>query len=258
VFPKDISAKLFADISASKDANWILPYINEIMPYVNQEILNQRYRSGHFLVRTYSTTDIAKLMVMNRLTEEWVTLSWPVAVTNFPLLSDLDESYDDHVYIRDIVDAFHSYFAGNYEECIKKSITSVETFVRYHKLQVMDSKGRFDFYKTIKQHMNIICPMTRENAADVIWDTYKIRNDMVHEGKRIEPEEGQKLGKRATHLINEVYKNFGTDESIKKYALGLEGQFLAHEQFLGSGLSLDWLEKVELPSKQKENRKEAG
>ncbi len=243
VFPIDISAKLFDDISSSKNADWILGYVDEIMPYVNQEILNQRYRSGHFLLSTYSVMDISQLWVVNRQTRKEVRLAWPKAITGFPPAVELASKYDDRVYVRDIIDSFHAYFSGNYEECIRKAITSVETFIKFHELEVSKAMGGLDFEKTIRTHMNIICPMTRESAADVIWDTYKIRNDIVHEGKRINPEEGRRAGKRATHLINEVYKNFGTEEDIKRYAFYLEGQFLSHENFLGGGLTLQVLEE---------------
>ncbi|MDI6778571.1 MAG: hypothetical protein QMD77_05345, partial [Patescibacteria group bacterium] len=72
---------------------------------------------------------------------------------------------------------------------------------------------------------------------------------VVHEGKRLDPKEGKRIGKRGVHLVLDVYKNYDTDEDLKRYAFFLEGQFMFHEQFLGDSLTLKWLEKSELRKK---------
>ena len=151
----------------------------------------------------------------------------------------------NRVYIRDLIDAIHEYFKGNYEECVRKSITSVETFIKYHKLEIKKANGGLNFEKTVKEKMDFRCPMIPdETTADVIWRGYKVRNKVVHDGERLAPIEGQSLGKRLTHMVNEVYKNFGNEEEIKRYSMYLEGQFLMLEQFLGiDSLSLKGLER---------------
>ncbi|MFA5124802.1 MAG: hypothetical protein WC473_03185 [Patescibacteria group bacterium] len=238
-----LSKKLIEDIQQKhRGDNFIVAYIAEIMPYVNHEILNQRYLKGHFLIRTYSVMDISDLCIIISETCERILVMWPMAIGSFPPLVDLQSKFN-RTYIRDLVDSMHAYFSGNYEDCIRKSITSIETFIKYHGIQVYKSNGKIDFKNTLQTHMNIVCPMNGENAANVIWEAYKIRNDIVHDGKRLDPIDGKRLGKRVTHLINEVYKNYGSEEDLKQYAFFLEDQFLSLEMHLGDFYSLNWLEK---------------
>lgn len=250
VFIESISEKLFQDISKNHTGDdWILGYVSEVLPYVNQEILRQRYRQSHFLLKTLTALDISQLWLVNVTTKQKVQIAWPKAIANFPPAAELAKNYDDKIYLRDIIDAIHSFFNSNYEESIRKIITSVETFIKSYNLKVQKKTYKTDFEETVRQHMNITCPMTNENAADVIMDTYKTRNEIVHDGKRLNPKEGKKISKRGIHLILDVYKNHGTDEDQKRYAFFLEEQFMFHEQFLGDSLTLKWLEKSELKKK---------
>lgn len=251
-FKEDLSRVLFENIKTEHQGDrWILGYVTEVLPHVNKEILRQRYLSGHFLIRTYSPADIFQLWLVNTETKEQVQVYWPGALPSFPELVNLAPQYD-RVYLRDLIDSMHSYFNSNYEECIRKAITSIETFIKYHKLEIYKQKDgketrRLDFKKTIKKHMDILCPMMNKKAADIIWDGYTTRNSIVHDGKRLDPTDGKYMAKRLTHMVNEVYKNFGDENELKNYAFFLEMQFVMQENFLGEdGLSLKWLEHSEL------------
>lgn len=248
-FIENISEKLFSNIK-SKHAgdDWILGYVSAVLPYVNQEVLRQRYRHAHFLLKTFTALDISQLWLV-RSKKDKVQIAWPKAISNFPPAAELAKNYDNQIYFRDIIDAIYAYFNSNYDESIRKIITSVETFIKTYNLRVAKQTYKTDFEETVRRHMNITCPMTQENAADVIMNTYKARNEIVHDGKRFDPKEGKDIGKRGVHLVLDVYKNYGSDEDMKRYAFYLEGQFLQHEEFLGDGLTLRWLEKTELKKK---------
>lgn len=245
-FIENISERLFNNIKEKHAGDdWILGYVSVVLPYVNQEILRQRYRHAHFLLKTLTVLDILQLWLV-RNKKDKVRIEWPKAISNFPPAAELAKNYDDQIYFRDIIDAIHAYFNNNYDECIRKIITSVETFIKTYNLKVVKQVYKTDFEETVRRHMNIICPMTQENAADVIMDTYIARNEIVHDGKHFDLKEGKKIGKRGIHLVLDVYKNYGSDDDMKRYAFYLEGQFLQHENFLGDGLTLSWLEKTEL------------
>ena len=244
IFEEDLSEVLLASIKEKHVGDqWILGYVAEVMPYINQEILRQRYVTGHFLVRTYSSLDISQLWIVNKRLGEKIRVSWPGSLAAFPEVVNLAPKYD-RIYLRDLIDSMHAYFNGDYEESIRKIITSVETFIKYQNLQTKKISYKTDFEEAVRANMNIQCPMIQKNAADVIMDSYRVRNEIVHDGKRLEPAEGKKLAKIGTHMVNEVYKNFGTEEELKRYAFYLEGQFLMQENFLcEDGLTLKWLEE---------------
>jgi len=245
-FVENISEKLFKNIlDEHKGDDWILGYISKVIPFINQEILKQRYRNAHFLVKTFTALDISQLWLVNKKTSEKVQVAWPKAITSFPPVADLATYYDNHLYFRDIIDAIHSYFNSNYEECVRKVITSVENFFKHNNLHRIKKESDSAFKDKVKQHIKIVCPMTDEDAAEVIIETYGIRTEIVHDGKRLSPSEGKDIGKRAIHLVLDVYKSYGTNEELKQYAFFLEMQFLQHEQFLGDLLTLERLERDE-------------
>lgn len=244
IFEEDLSERLFNNIKEEHAGDrWVLSYVAEVMPYLNQEILRQRYLTGHFLVRTYSSLDIFQLWIINIISGEKVRVAWPGSLAAFPDVVNLAPKFD-RTYLRDLIDSMHAYFNGEYEESIRKAITSVETFIKHQRLNTKKQTYKTDFEETVRKHMNIQCPMMQENAAEVIMKTYSVRNEIVHDGRRLNPAEGKVLAKRGTHMVNEVYKNYGNEEELKRYALYLEGQFLMQEDFLcEDGLTLRSLEQ---------------
>ena len=133
-FNKKISNKLLNDIKKNKGENFIIGYISKILPKVNQEILKQRYKNGHFLIRSFSTMDIYKIVITRLRSGEEIILNWPVSIDNFPPSKKLAKEKNE-IFIRDLIDAGNLYFNGNYDDCIRKIVTSVENSFRFYNLK---------------------------------------------------------------------------------------------------------------------------
>lgn len=233
-FQKEISNKLFKDLVYAKfGQQWILEYISEMIPYVNREILEQRYKYAYYLLKTFTIIDIVQVRLIDENTNQVYIISGPPGIGEIPLPEIAKNLHTIHIYFRDFVDGVNSYFNANYEDAIRKFITSVENFTRYHGIK-RKTKQKSEFIDSIKQNINYVCSMHNRNAADDIIETYLKRNEIVHEGKRIDPLEGQAVCKKAIHAILDVYKQFGDEKGPKEYANTLELQWVANESFLAN------------------------
>ena len=238
-FPEDISQKLRDSLlrGDQSSARWLLGYVSDVLPYVNQEILNQRHRLGHFLIRTFTVFDIRELRMVDTQSNRGVIVAGPGGITEFPPMSSFGKDYGGLIYVRDLVDAVHSYFNNDFEDCIRRVVTSLEDFFRDHGIPVKNEKDA-TFKERINRHLNSTCPMSGQSVAAELIKTYSARNKIVHEGKRYPVPECKEIAKNAVHYLLDAYKFFGTDDEFKKYMLHLEMQFVAHLEFTGQGVTM--------------------
>ena len=136
---KKISKKLFDDIINPKDGQppsgtmtFILGYIRNYLPIINEHIQRQKYLDGHILARTISLWDINGVIVANPKENKDGKITWPVAISGFPPSIRSEEV--DAVFIRDMIDAMTDYYHYDLDDCIRKVITSLENCFSYYKL----------------------------------------------------------------------------------------------------------------------------
>lgn len=128
---KNISKKLFIDVcnfyespeNVKKTNNFILGYVYKTLGIINDKIIEEKYKHGLFLVKPISIFDIYEIGVIDKNDKGGMAI-WPV-----PHNIKLD-LLGDEIYNRDFVDAITSYLTFNYDDCIRKIITSLENFIK--------------------------------------------------------------------------------------------------------------------------------
>lgn len=235
---REISDQLWKHVLKSQDEGFILPYILKILPGVNQHLLNQRYIKGHILTRTFSIMD-AQSIFISRGTAR-VRLRWPISISGFPPSVALAEA-NDEIYLRDYVDALHSYFKNDYDDCIRRVITSVENLIKVQKLK--DDQGTKEFADILRSNLDANI-FSSKVILDNLLIVYKLRNKIVHDRVRVKTSNGQ-ICRKALGTLNYFLQRFCRDKNMYSYVMSLSGQFLALQNLLGETMDLDDLELID-------------
>lgn len=254
-FDQLLSKKLIEALMWGKSDQFIIGYISKYLPIINAELLRQRYSSGHFLVKTFSTLDIYKVLIkVPSLAQEIgaITLRWPQSMPSFPPAKKLAVEKDE-IFVRDFIDAGNAYLSGNYDDCIRKAITSVENAFSHYGLKpksvskwqriidkLFDRKYKFNRIVTDNIYAeNLGNKMVSSNLRFL----YKLRNKIVHEKFRIRPENGW-IAKKAIGTLHYLYQFLGrrVDQHAVDYAFYLGAQFLMVAG-LFRGENLDYIKK---------------
>jgi hypothetical protein len=194
-------------------------------------------------LRTFTIFDAFEIKLLHKKSKRGLIISGPFGMSNIPVDSWKPVSGDDHLYFRDFIDAIGSYFYANYEDCVRRLITSVENFVKYHDLKRLKKDSKSKFIDIINQNVNIFCDLHEHFIAKDIIDIYLLRNEIVHDGKKLDPTTDKQKIKWGIHSILMLYKMFGDDERPRNFASYLDLQFVAFEGFLGQVVTLNSLEK---------------
>lgn len=256
-FEQVLSKKLIKNLMSGESESFIIGYISKYLPRVNEEILHQRYTSGHFLVKTFSTLDIYRVNVkVPSVTKDPILLSWPQSIASFPLAKNLAEKKDE-IYIRDFIDAGNAYLEGNYDDCIRKSITSVENAFHKYNLKsnppigwkrffsmILPKKRKFD---QIVKNIIYADSLGRKVIAENLLFLYKLRNKIVHDKFRIRSENGW-IGRKAIGTLDYLYQFLSKDQETGNYISYLSGSLKMLDNF-SKGENLDRI-------KQRENFKQ--
>jgi hypothetical protein len=261
-FEKQISKKLFNDLqtlrSPSDPAIFILGYIDEILPILNQKIITKKYLSGHILARPIGILDIQSIQIIDKETSETVYVNWPKSVTGFPISVQLAPKCD-FIFIRDLIDAMTLYFNYNLDECIRKIITSLENCFRHYKLMSLNknwidkiiSKFLPHFRPKFKQIVNTYITepyypykekylkILRENILFV----YHVRNKIVHDKLRMKFE-NRWFCKKAIGTLLYIYQGSFIDKTTREYIFSLYQQFLLLDMQFLRGLNLEEIKRT--------------
>ncbi len=253
-FNKKISNKLLNDVKKHKGERFVIGYISKILPKVNQEILKQRYENGHFLIRSFSIMDIYKIIITRHRSGEEIVLNWPVSIDNFPPSKKLAKEKNE-IFIKDLIDAGNLYFNGNYDDCIRKVITSIENSFRFYNLKGKRKSLFFrnnKFNNIIKNNINGKDIGQKVIASNLIF-IYKIRCKIVHDKFRIKYNNGW-ICKKGIGTLFYLYQFLDrNNKQILDYIHSLQTQFLMLDMFC-QGTNLEDVEKLENSGdKEKEN-----
>jgi hypothetical protein len=238
---KKIPVKLFEDVKnlspetiKKNVSSVILGYIYKTLPTINNQILTRKYLEGHILARTISLFDLKDVGVVSRQNpEEAGIIIWPTPFVGFPFAKELAEQ-NNHLYTRDLMDAMAAYFDFNFDECIRKIITSLENYFIFYKLKPATSEGdkkpgwkimglietyiRRPYYLMNNEHLAVI----RENIKYI----YGLRIRVVHNKLRIHPR-NISLCKKSIITLCLIYESTFCAE-VSHYAFTLQKQFRSH------------------------------
>ncbi len=167
-----------------------------------------------------------------------VRLGWPVSVQPFPRSEELAPGRDEP-YLRDFVDAIHSYFRSDFEDCIRRVITSVETFFAY-----LDWKAacRPNTFRRILDNNVERNSLGGQVVTANLKYTYKVRNEIVHGGFRMKSTSGMFCDK-AIATVRYLIQRYSGDPAVIRDAFSHGMQFGLLQNMVGQNQDLDEIER---------------
>lgn len=252
-FEEELPKKLLGKLAWGRSEEFIIGYISKYLPRVNEELLNQRYSTGHLLIKTFTTLDISNVDINIHSSKEGnVILNWPQMINNIPPARQLAPQFKNESYIKNFIDASHAYLSGNHDECIKKCITSVENFFNKNNLTCKkiinpdgSQKSKFESIVLTFIYSEFI---GKKIVANNLIFLYKLRNKIVHADLRIRHENAW-ISKKAIGTLNYLYQFLNKDPETKDYISFLAGQFLMLDKFT-QGENLDHIRQREENSQE--------
>ncbi len=234
---RKISGLLWKNINKSHTGeSFILPYITKILPEINRRLLELRYFKGHLLARTFSVMEAHSIFVIHQ--KKRARLLWPMSIGGFPP-SEAIAKENDEIYIRDYIDAMHSYFKNDFDECIRRVITSTENLFKIRELRGFN--GNNSFRSILFNNLNTQSFSGKIIAENMLF-VYKLRNKIVHDKFRIKPSNGW-ICRKAIGTLNYLLQRLSENDKMAHYVSSLAGQFLMLQDFLGERMNLDRLEE---------------
>ena len=267
---KTISKKLFDHISllSQKDVKslsneelqkyahatpFVIGYIRKVLPLINKEIIKRKYQEGLILARTASITDVSDIFILDitKPINDGVFVIWPNPLPGFPSSVEIS-SYADAIYIRDLIESMTAFFDFNFDDCIRKVITSLENcLLIYYKLSCKTKKHFFKncfkrekLIKVVNEYIvekNYINKGYNEKNLKIIRQNikyiYHIRNQIVHNQLRANLEL-YSIYKKAIGTLLYVYQGDFIDKNEQAYVFSFYLQFLAIDDGGYSGLPI--------------------
>lgn len=237
---RKISKKLFEALSIDNNTKFIIGYIDDVLPDVNKQLENQKYLSGHALSKTYTTLDIESLIVINSIDNNSINLNWQIRIEPFPPAKSLAPG-SDHIFIRDYLDSTTHYLTYNLDECVRKTITSLENYFLRNNI-----KGRFKerlnkclIPSNYPQNWSAYLKILEDNISLI----YLIRNKIVHDKLRLGFSD-RWLCKKGIGTLSYIYQSNLNDEQSIRYVFAIAEQFLMLDTIL-SGYKLDFLREAD-------------
>jgi len=233
---RTMSERLWDDMRFfGRGQNHIIGYLSTLMPAINRHLLDTRYLSGQPLSRTYSLLDAVSVTLSRGMAVQ--NLSWPLSVPPFPPSAQMAPERSE-LYLRDFIDAIHSYLRNDFDDCVRRLITAVETFIA--KRQWTASAPPISFRRILDANVDkdsFAGQVVGENLQIV----YQVRNRIVHAGFRMSPSSGMFCDK-AIATVRYFIQRYSGDVAISRYAYTLGMQLLLLQHILGNNADLDAIE----------------
>lgn len=240
---------------------YIVSYMTQYIPIINRNLLDAKYTSSNFLLKTFSVYDLMDIVVLSD--KKAVRCPWPFQFQNFPMKTNLTP-FDSHVYVRDYIDACTLYFEGNYDECIRKIITSVENFI-HEKQWILPKETLFSRIKnflmrkkissnrrSFRKILNHYIPTDEYRGKTVnfnIQHIYSVRNKIVHDGFRTPIRADMFCDKAVSTLHYFLFLACG-DGELRKLLSGSRMHFVMMQREGKGMLNLDEIERREKRKKE--------
>lgn len=246
--PEDIP-EIIVDRNPSQ---YIVGYIKDTLPRINEEIIKRKYTEGHLILKTVSIFDIEDVFLNDIENQSFMPILWPMPLPKFSLPTEHDKN-PDITYIRDLVSAMTEYFYFNLDECIRKIITSLENYFKHYKLNLL--KGvkypleieNSNFKKLIFSYVTENFYHYKEDKLSLFRDTlykiYDIRCQIVHDNLRLKLDNLKLCREAVTTLCYLYQSDFIKKEGLYDYIFS----FYTHFDILvtiATGVNLDKLEEA--------------
>jgi hypothetical protein len=217
---------------------FIIGYVNTVLPALNRVLLDNRYSTGQVLSRTFFLLEAAAILV--ETDQEAIPLQWPVSVQPFPDMTELAPARIE-TYLRDFVDAMHAFLRSELDECVRRLITCTETFFSHRGWVASDGPNTFKRILVSNVSTNALPGKT---IVENLKFLYKIRNKIVHHGFHISLS-GATFCDKSIATVGYLLQFFSGDSTISRYVLNHAMQFLSIKTILGQFQDLDEVEYFE-------------
>lgn len=274
-FKKTISKKLFEDIKEFSDcykekreipeillrrnpSQYVVAFVKDTLPWVNGEIVKRKSQEGHIILKTVSLFDI-EVVVLQDFQKNFHHVLWPLPLSKFPPKPNQNDAVyrgKDVVFVRDLVSAMTDFFYFDFDECVRKVITSFENYFIYYKIKSPegviydDYTGKKKFKKFVSWHLKEKNYHHRQDDLQILQDNilfiYHVRCNIVHNELRLklDDKDNQFFCMVAIRTLLKIYQsNFVKNDDKFDYIFSFESQFVMLLDGV-TGLNLDDLEKA--------------
>lgn len=251
---RKIPQRLFDDIRLPQvRREYLVGYMTQYVPIINRKLQDIKYETSNFLVKPFSIYDLLDIVVT--IKGRSVRAFWPFQLPTFPSTTELT-AQASRVYIRDYIDACSSYFVGNYDECIRKVVTSIENLIREKRWKLPERTllnrmkdiffmrkpfNRNSFRKIIDRYI----PLGTYQADTVnfnIQHIYSVRNKIVHDSFRV-PVGADMFCDKAISTLYYFLSFSSGDPEERKLLLGTRQHFVLTQRYAKGGFNLDDIER---------------
>ena len=192
------------------------------MPYINERVREIKYSTVQVVSRTLSMLDIQGIVIADEADRAFEVL-WPVGFGSFPFQQKPKNC--DFIYIRDLIEAMTSYIYYDYDETIRKIITSLDNALKHYQIKDKIRQKYPDDQKKLKFKNMMDEVVTRPELNFNIKKIYDIRNGIVHDKIRLNSKH-ETLLKKSIGTLLYIYKIYLNDSSeLSRYILQIEMQF---------------------------------
>jgi hypothetical protein len=255
---RQISQQLWDDVRLKIPfkEKFIIGYLASYMPTINRHLLDNRYYEGHLLSRTYAIFEAVSVSVTVK--GQRMQLNWPISFAPFPPSARIAQNVREP-YVHDFVDSINSYFTSDFDDCIRRIVTSAENFFetrgwRAKPLpETLLRKLLGLLGLKLKKRPNTFRRVLSDNidkkklSGDVINENmqfiYTVRNRIVHGGFRMSTSSGLFCDK-AIATLKYLIAGYCGDAVISRYVNTLYSQFKMQCSELGEMYNLDVIEKM--------------
>lgn len=116
---------------------FIIGYLASYMPTINRYLIDNRYDKGHLLSRTFAIFEAVRVSI--NVSGRLIQLNWPIGFAPFPPSTSIAPSVTAP-YVYDLIDSIDSYFASDFDDCLRRVVTSAEfvpsPFIRQFKRKI--------------------------------------------------------------------------------------------------------------------------
>jgi len=218
---------------------FLIGYLASYMPAINRRLIDNRHYEGHLLSRTFAVFEALRVSV--GVQGRRLTLSWPISFLPFPPSAALANNVRD-LYVYDFVDSINAYFTSDFDDCIRRLVTSAENFFEVRSWKTCKlQKTSNSFRRILTEYVND-GSLAGEVVSENMEVIYTVRNKIVHAGFRMSTISGQFCDK-AIATLKYMIARYCQDPVISRYVNTLYMQFKMQCSELGGIYNLDVIEK---------------
>jgi hypothetical protein len=260
-----ISQQLWDDVRLLipfKD-RFIIGYLASYMPTINRYLLDNRHYNGHLLSRTFAVFEAAQVTLT--VDRRRMRLNWPISIAPFPPSARIAQNVRE-LYVHDFIDAINSYFTYDFDDCIRRVVTSAENLFEARAWKAKPAPRLFwrkllrRLGLNVKERPNTFRRVLSDNininrlSGQVINENmqfiYTVRNKIVHSGFRMSTSSTLFCSK-AIGTLKYLIAGYCGDPVISRYVNTLHMQFGVQCDMLGNLHNLDVIERWSVSTDQK-------